>query len=52
MGEKPCGADATVFGMVTSILTPPLKTALRPAMQKHANLIAYRDRMTAKYFVA
>ena len=50
MGDRPCGADATMFGIVTSILTPPLKTALRPAMQKHANLVAYRDRVTGKYF--
>jgi glutathione S-transferase len=50
MGEKPCGADATVFGIVTSILTPPLETPLRPAMQKHANLVFYRDRVTGKYF--
>jgi len=50
MGEQPCGADATVFGLVTSILTPPLDTKLRPAMQKHANLVGYRDRLTRRYF--
>ena len=50
MGAEPCGADATVFGMVTSILTPALDIALRPAMHKHHNLVAYRDRLTAKYF--
>jgi glutathione S-transferase len=50
MGDAPCGADATVFGLVTSILTPPLDTPLRPATQKHANLVAYRDRVTAGYF--
>jgi glutathione S-transferase len=50
MGEKPCGADAIVFAMVTSILTPPLDTPLRPAMQKHRNLVAYQDRLTTKYF--
>lgn len=50
MDEKPCGADATVFAMVTSILTPPLDTPLREAMAHHTNLVAYRDRMNALYF--
>jgi glutathione S-transferase len=50
MGEKPCGSDAFVFGIVTSILTPPLDNPLRAAMQKHANLVAYRDRMTRQFF--
>jgi glutathione S-transferase len=50
MGEKPCGSDAFVFGIVTSILTPPLDGALRTAMQKHANLVAYRDRLTRQFF--
>ncbi len=49
-GDQPCGADATLFGMVTSILTPPLDTSLRPAVQRHANLVAYCDRVTARYF--
>jgi len=50
MGEEPCGADAIVFGMVTSILTPPLDSAVRDAMQKRANLVSYRDRVTKAYF--
>jgi glutathione S-transferase len=50
MGEKPCGADAFVFGIVTSILTPPLETAPKAAMRKHANLVAYRDRLTREFF--
>jgi glutathione S-transferase len=50
MGDKPSGADATVFGMVTAILTPPLDTPLRDAIARHANLVAYRDRLTRLYF--
>jgi len=50
MGEKPCGSDAFVFGIVTSILTPPLHGALRAAVQKRANLVAYRDRLTRQFF--
>jgi glutathione S-transferase len=50
MGSQPCGADATVFGIVTSILTPPLYSPLRAAMGKHTNLVAYRDRLMGEYF--
>jgi glutathione S-transferase len=50
MGEKPCAADAFVFGIVTSILTPPLHSPIRGAMQRHANLVAYCDRITNQYF--
>jgi glutathione S-transferase len=50
MGERPCGADGFVFGIITSILTPPLDSPIRTAIQKHANLVAYRDRVTSQYF--
>src|SRR5260370_40085617 len=50
MGEKPCAADAFVFGIVTSILTPPLNSPIREAMQRHTNLVDYRDRITSQYF--
>jgi glutathione S-transferase len=50
MGAKPCSADPFVFGIVTSILTPPLDSPLCSAIQKHANLTAYRDRVMGLYF--
>jgi glutathione S-transferase len=50
MGDKPCAADAFAFAIVTSILTPPLDGALRAAMAGHANLVAYRDRLTREFF--
>ncbi|HYM01786.1 MAG TPA: glutathione S-transferase family protein [Stellaceae bacterium] len=50
IGDKPCAADGFVFGIITSILTPPLDSPIRAAMQKHANLVAYRDRVTSTYF--
>lgn len=49
-GDEPCGADATLFAFVTSILTPPLDMPMRGAKATHANLVAYRDRMTSRYF--
>jgi glutathione S-transferase len=50
MSDKPCAADGFVFGIVTAILTPPLESPIRAAMQKHANLVAYRDRVTSQFF--
>ena len=50
-GDEPCGADASVFGIVTSILTPPLNSTVRDAIQRQAGLVAYRDRMTNRYFL-
>ena len=50
MGSQPCGADATVFGIVASILTPPFDSPLRAAMGNHANLVRYRDRLMREYF--
>jgi glutathione S-transferase len=50
MGDSPCAADAFVFGIVTAILTPPLESPIRAAMKNHANLMAYRDRLTGRYF--
>lgn len=50
MGDTPCGADATAFGMVTAILTPPLDSPLRRAVQGHANLVGYCERITGRYF--
>jgi glutathione S-transferase len=52
MGDEPCGADASVFGIITSVLTPPLESPLRDAMSKHRNLVAYRDRVAHRYFAA
>ena len=52
IGQTPCGADATVFAFVTSILTPDLKSTIRTAAAELRNLVAYRDRMAARYFPA
>ena len=47
---RPGLLSAFLFAFVTSILTPPLDTPLRSAMAAHANLVAYCDRMTCRYF--
>ena len=50
MGAKPCGADATVFGFVTALMTPELKSPIIAAALSHRNLVAYRDRILRSYF--
>ena len=50
MGETPCGADATMFGLLAGILTPFFDTPLRNAALTHVNLVAYRDRMMARFY--
>jgi glutathione S-transferase len=50
MGEKPCGADATVFASVACFLTPVFDTQIRTAAEHHPNLAGYKDRITRLYF--
>lgn len=50
MGDRPCGADATVLAFVAHLLPPDFETALLPATRAHANLVAYHDRLMRDYF--
>jgi glutathione S-transferase len=50
MGDSPCGADATAFGMVGGILTPYFTSPLRERAQQFGNLVAYVDRMMERYY--
>ena len=50
MGENVTGVDATAAGMVASVLTPFFSGELRRRAERHANLIAYRDRMFARFY--
>ncbi|MGA8170094.1 MAG: glutathione S-transferase family protein [Methylocystis sp.] len=49
-GETPSGADATVFAFVAGLLSPSWESPVRDAAASKANLVAYRDRVLAKYF--
>jgi glutathione S-transferase len=49
-GAKPCGADATVFGMLAAAMTPYFDTSVRRLAEAHPNLVRYRDRMMIRYF--
>jgi glutathione S-transferase len=50
MGDTPCGADATAFGMLAGILTPFFDSPLRERTQQFGNLVAYVDRMMGRYY--
>ena len=49
-GNTPCGADATAFGAIAGILTPFFPSELRDLASGYDNLVAYRDRMMARYY--
>ena len=49
-GEEPCGADATVFAFVASVMSPLSESAFRDAALGSAALVAYRDRMMERFF--
>jgi len=50
MGDAPCGADASVWSMIAGTLCPHFETPLRTAAERHANLVAYRDRGMKQWF--
>lgn len=50
MGDRPCGADATLFAFAGSLLCPVFDTPIRTAAEGHANLVAYMDRMRAEFY--
>jgi glutathione S-transferase len=45
MGEKPCGADATVFAFVPGSLCPVFETALSEKAGAYPNLVSYCERL-------
>jgi glutathione S-transferase len=50
LGDTPCGADATVFAFTAGVLCPVFESPVRRAAETRANLIAYRDRLMARYY--
>lgn len=49
-GTRPAGADATLLAFVASLLCPHFDTPSRRQAQRHANLVAYRDRGMARFY--
>ncbi len=52
MGAAPSSVDATVFAFTASILVPPMASPAKDAVLRHANLVAYVERLQAHYFGA
>ena len=50
MGERVCGADATLFPFVAGFLSRTFKTPIRTAVEQRSNLVAYSDRMLRQYY--
>jgi len=50
LGDAPHAADATVFAFLASIMAPMAETAMRDAALANPALVAYRDRMMARFF--
>jgi glutathione S-transferase len=51
-GDAPCAADASVFGMVSGLLSPLFDSPIRVAAESHPNLRGYCDRILGRYFQA
>lgn len=49
-GSRPCGADATVFGMLAGVLTPFFEGEIRRRAEGFGNLVAYVDRLMAQFY--
>lgn len=50
MGVRPCGADATAFGVLAALYTPFFPCQLRTAALRFGNLTAYCDRLMALFY--
>jgi glutathione S-transferase len=49
-GHRPCGADATVFGLLAGVLTPFFDGEIRRRAEGFGNLVAYVDRLMAQFY--
>jgi glutathione S-transferase len=50
LGDEPCSADASAFGFISGVLAPGCISPIRATLERHANLVAYRDRVMARFF--
>lgn len=50
MGAECTGVDATVYGVVENIITPPFDSPVKTEALKHDNLVAYTKRMRGRFF--
>ncbi len=50
MGSAPTGVDATIYAFVAALLVPPFESPVKDEIRRHANLVAYAERMRARYY--
>jgi glutathione S-transferase len=50
MGRARCGADATLLAFLLGILCETFRGPVRDAAARHANLVAYRDRLRRELY--
>ena len=50
LGDQPRTIDCTVYGFLETILGFPLDTPVRARVLEHANVVAYRKRIRAKWW--
>lgn len=51
-GDSPTGTDASAFATLTAVLATQFESDVRKAAESFPNLVAYRDRMMARYHPA
>jgi glutathione S-transferase len=49
-GDRPCGADATVFALLAGTVTPFFEGELRRRAEGFGTLVAYVDRLMAQFY--
>src|SRR5204863_255900 len=49
-GDRPCGADATVFAMLAGILTPHFESELRYQAEGFEDLVRYVERLMGRFY--
>lgn len=52
MGDRPCAADAALFGVLNASLASVFDTPIRTAAERCENLVAYDARLKARFFPA
>lgn len=50
MGDRPCGADATLFAFAGALMSPVFETPIRTAAEARPNLVAYIARMRREFY--
>ncbi|MFM2277889.1 MAG: hypothetical protein RLZZ444_120 [Pseudomonadota bacterium] len=52
LGERPSAPDATVLAFLTAALEPAFPGPMLDALRRHANLVAYRDRLAPLFLTS